>query len=72
MRGRLHLRGLKAYASNAAGEGGLQKLVERARKEPMTVSYASTGYDANAHVGMEGFSQAAGIKLIHAEATDAP
>ncbi len=53
-------------ASNAAGEQGLKKLVERARKAPMTVSYASTGYYANSHVGIEGFAQAAGLKLIHA------
>ncbi len=64
--GRVSFEPTLLVASNAAGEEGLHKLVERARKAPMTVSYASTGYYANAHVGMEGFAQAAGLKLIHA------
>jgi tripartite-type tricarboxylate transporter receptor subunit TctC len=43
----------------------LQKVVEHARAKPGTVSYSSTGYYANGHVSMEGFTQAAGIKLLH-------
>ncbi|MDX3905125.1 MAG: tripartite tricarboxylate transporter substrate binding protein [Pigmentiphaga sp.] len=43
----------------------VEKIVARARAKPGTVSYSSTGYFANAHVGVDGFAQAAGIQLLH-------
>jgi len=43
----------------------VDKIVARARAKPGSVSYSSTGYFANAHVGVDGFAQAAGIQLLH-------
>ena len=43
----------------------IQEFIADAKTRPNTITYASSGYYGAAHVPMEMFSQAAGIKLVH-------
>jgi tripartite-type tricarboxylate transporter receptor subunit TctC len=48
-----------------AGIGSIQALIERARKEPGRLNYASAGNGSGQHLHMELFKTAAGIDLTH-------
>ncbi len=51
--------------SNALPYGNLRELVDAAKKQPGTFTYASWGKGSTAHVGFVALEEAAGIKLLH-------
>jgi tripartite-type tricarboxylate transporter receptor subunit TctC len=48
-----------------AGFGSLQELVERARREPGRLNYASSGAGSTGHLVMEQLQRATGVQLTH-------
>jgi tripartite-type tricarboxylate transporter receptor subunit TctC len=52
-------------ASSASGIGSVQQLIDRARKNPQAISYASAGSGTAPHVTAELFKLATGINMTH-------
>lgn len=45
--------------------GGLRGFIQRVREAPDTITYGSAGAGSNVHIGMVGFLDAAGLKMVH-------
>jgi tripartite-type tricarboxylate transporter receptor subunit TctC len=67
---RLAQQPLIIVANPAANIGSLAELLERARREPGTLAYATSGVGTAQHIAMTLLSQRAGVTLLHVPYTN--